>query len=159
MRLLVRILAVLACGGAPGMVWAQEGAPGTDVFQLVEGGFRKSITAQLTIERYGIDGVGRASADLGTLVWRASGRQLRKIVVSTSASRPVYELTVEPRNVERATGMGPIRLVDGMLPQDFIRNVTPGRRGRATLYYTATATFEQGAGETNHIVLYTLTSQ
>lgn len=99
------------------------------------------------------------------LMWLFPSRRPNKIVVSTVAPGQDFFLFVQATNVRGGLAQSEVELVTGMVPQDFIRNIS-GRTsmvGRATLTYRAEAPAASGnsvsAGTERHTVTYTLVAQ
>jgi hypothetical protein len=99
-------------------------------------------------------------SDATTLIFWEGRQRPKKITVETSAPGQVYGLTTELVFV-LGEGMpqGTVDLVDGMFPQDYVRNIRNKKEGFGLIRYTARVAPGQGAGEDVHTVIYTLTDQ
>jgi hypothetical protein len=85
---------------------------------------------------------------------------LRKISVSTSCTPQHFNLSVLATNVTRGAAAPAVSLVTGNPAIDFIRDIPRNsNNARATLNYTASATFNQGIGTDSHTVTYTIQAQ
>lgn len=87
-----------------------------------------------------------------------------KVVVSTVISGQAFQLFVSAASITGGTAAPEVELTEGMLPQDFIVNISRIRPvGQARLSYRAEAPAELGNSATHgddvHTVIYTWTSQ
>jgi hypothetical protein len=113
-------------------------------------------------------GGGLLSAEHATsrLSWRPNWNPC-KIVVSTHSPGQAFQLSVAVFDLEGiGTPLAPVALVDGMFPQDLVRDLQrdpPINTGRGTLRYVAEASVEQGnsisAGADVHVVTFTIVEQ
>lgn len=86
-----------------------------------------------------------------------------KIVVETICPDQQYALQVRAENFSTTLGgvaAGPVELVDGQPPADFIRDILPlSVRTSVELVYRAQVLTSQGPGRDDHTVTYTLIEQ
>lgn len=100
------------------------------------------------------------ATDASTVLRWEGRRRPKKITVETSAPGQVYTLTAEVVGVTgRGMALPPVTLVDGMFPQDLVRDIKNKQDGQGFVQYTATVVPGQGAGEDVHTVTFTLTDQ
>lgn len=100
------------------------------------------------------------ATDASTMLQWEGRRRQKKITVETSAPGQVYTLRVV---VVGKTGDGTIQpevtLLDGMFPQDLVRDIRNKKEGRGFVQYTASVAPGQEVGSDTHTVTFTLTDE
>ena len=101
--------------------------------------------------------------DRTRLMWFFPPARPSKIVVSTVAPGQDFQLFVEATSIIGGNPQPEVQLINGMAPQDFIRDVSGIFRlvGRANLSYRAesSASGNSGSGTDVHTVVYTWIDQ
>lgn len=89
-------------------------------------------------------------------------RQPKKITIETSAPGQNFTLQAVLVGLQgRGQAQPPVTLLDGMMPQDFVRDIKNKKWGAGFVQYTAIATVDQGSSATGdtHLITFTMTSQ
>ena len=115
---------------------------------------------ELVVDGSTVVGGQAVASDASTLLLWEGRQRPKKITVETSAPGQVYALTTElVFLIGEGDAQGEVALVDGMFPQDYVRNIRNKKNGFGLIQYTASVAPGQEAGEDVHTVIYTLTDQ
>jgi hypothetical protein len=115
---------------------------------------------ELHVDGSTVVGGESVASDASTLLLWVGRRRPKKITVETSAPGQVYALRVEVVGaLGRGTAQPPITLVDGMSPQDLVRDIRNRQSGLGFVRYTASVAPGQESGEDVHTVTFTMTDQ
>lgn len=115
---------------------------------------------ELYVDGSTVVGGQSVASDTSTLLLWVGRRRPKKITVETNAPGQVYTLRVEVVGaIGRASAQPPVTLVDGMFPQDLVRDIRNRQSGVGFVRYTASVAPGQGSGEDVHTVTFTMTDQ